>query len=75
MSVTQNAQLEIALATVLTVLGIILTSWSVMGHVALLVAPGALLITLGGAWLGNAMARHDVRLFAPAEPQASESES
>ena len=73
MSVTQNGQLEIALAAVLTVLGIVLTSWAVLSHVALLVAPGALLITIGGAWLGNAMARHGVRLFAPS--QASESES
>jgi hypothetical protein len=75
MSVTQNARVEMPLAAVVTVIGIIMTSWAVLGHAGLLVAPGALVITLGGAWLGNAMARHGVRLFASAEPQTTESES
>jgi hypothetical protein len=40
-----------------------MTTSAVLAHVAILVAPGALVITAGGTWLGNAMARHHVRLI------------
>jgi hypothetical protein len=75
MSITQNARLEIPVAAALTVIGIVLTTWAMLAHAAPLVAPGALVITLGGAWLGNAIARHGVRLFSSAEPQATEADS
>jgi hypothetical protein len=74
MSITRNARLEIALAVALTVVGIVLTAWAVLSRAALLVAPGALLITIGGAWLGNAMARHGVRLISATRANAAEGE-
>jgi hypothetical protein len=58
-----TARLEPALAAALTLLGIILTSAGAFLHAAPAVAPGALLTLLGGAWLGNALARRDVRPF------------
>ena len=75
MSITQNARLEIALAAVATIVGIVMTSWAVLAHVALLVAPGALLITIGGAWWGNALARHGIRLVGAAQSSSTEAES
>lgn len=54
---------ELTLASASTILGIVLTTMALLVHAAILVAPGALIITLGSAWLGNAMARHGVRLF------------
>jgi hypothetical protein len=75
MAATQYARLEISLAAAVAALGIVLTSWAVLAHAALLVAPGALLITVGGAWLGNAVARRGVRLFTHAEQSATETES
>jgi hypothetical protein len=56
--------LEPLLAALTTLLGIGLTTAGALTHVAPIVAPGALLIFVGGAWLGNALARHDVRLFS-----------
>jgi hypothetical protein len=48
--------------------GLALTTGGAVNHVAQASAPGALLILLGGGWLGNALARQDVRLLpAPAE--------
>jgi CHASE2 domain-containing sensor protein len=59
----RHPRIEVAIAGVLALLGIVLTSVGIFGHVATLVAPGAALIVLGGAWLGNALARADVRLI------------
>jgi len=49
--------LEPVLATLVTLLGIALTSVGVFTHTAPVVAPGALLALVGGAWLGNSLAR------------------
>jgi hypothetical protein len=54
---------EAPVALVLTILGMALTTWAAFTHSAHLVVPGATLITVGGAWLGNALARGNVRLF------------
>ena len=56
---------EVALAGLLAALGIVLTSGGIFGHVPTLVAPGAACVLAGGAWLGNALARADVRLVPP----------
>jgi hypothetical protein len=55
--------LEPGLATIVTVLGIALTTVGALVHAAQAVAPGALLTLVGAAWLGNALARREVRLF------------
>ena len=55
--------LEPLLASLMTLLGIALTTAGAVAHIAQAVAPGALLILVGGAWLGNALARRDVRLL------------
>lgn len=55
--------LEPLLAALMTLIGIALTTFGALAHAGPAVAPGALLITLGGAWLGNALARHNVRLL------------
>jgi hypothetical protein len=56
--------LEPLLAALVTLVGIGLTTTGVLSHVGVAIAPGALLITVGAAWLGNALARHDVRLLS-----------
>jgi hypothetical protein len=55
--------LEPVLAALLTLIGMGLTTFGVVGHVATASAPGALLVLGGGAWLGNALARRHVRLL------------
>jgi hypothetical protein len=55
--------LEPALAGLVMLIGIALTAAGVFAHAGLAVAPGALLTLLGGGWLGNCLARRDVRLF------------
>jgi hypothetical protein len=55
--------LEPLLAALLTLLGIALTTAGAIVHAGLAVAPGGLLTLVGGGWLGNALARRDVRLF------------
>jgi hypothetical protein len=56
--------LEPALAALVTLIGIVLTAVGVFAHPAVSpVAPGALLTLVGGGWLGNSLARRDVRLF------------
>jgi hypothetical protein len=57
------ASVEVALAALVTLIGIALTSIGVATHTAPAVAPGALLTLVGGAWLGNVLARRDVRLL------------
>jgi hypothetical protein len=55
--------LEPALAALVMLIGIVLTSAGVFAHAGPAVAPGALLTLLGGGWLGNSLARRDVRLL------------
>jgi hypothetical protein len=55
--------LEPALAALVTLIGFALTFAGIFLHVGLAVAPGALFILVGGAWLGNSLARRDVRLL------------
>jgi hypothetical protein len=55
--------LEPALAALTMLVGIALTSAGVFGHAGPAIAPGALLTLLGGGWLGNSLARRDVRLL------------
>jgi hypothetical protein len=52
-----NVGLEPAVAALVTLAGVALTSIGVFNHVATSVAPGALLSLLGGIWLGNSLAR------------------
>ena len=49
--------LEPALAALTTLIGIALTTAGALIHAGPAVAPGALLILVGGGWLGNALAR------------------
>jgi hypothetical protein len=49
--------LEPALAALVTLVGVALTSVAVFTHAGPLVAPGAVLTLVGGAWLGNSLAR------------------
>ena len=56
-------------AGLVTLIGIGLTSGGVFGHAAPAIAPGALLILVGGGWLGNSLARRDVRLLLQAIPR------
>jgi hypothetical protein len=44
-------------------IGVGLTTAGAIVHAAPLVAPGALLALVGGGWLGNALARGDVRVL------------
>ncbi|GAC1318402.1 MAG: hypothetical protein NVSMB2_13170 [Chloroflexota bacterium] len=56
-----------ALATLVTLLGAILTTTGVLAHIGPFVAPGSVLILVGGAWLGNTLARRNVRLLPSAK--------
>jgi hypothetical protein len=58
-----SSRLEFTVALILTVLGLAMTTWGVFHHTGPLVAPGATLIFGGSAWIGNALARHDLPLF------------
>lgn len=55
--------LEPVVATAIALIGMGLTSAGAFVHAAPAVAPGSLMILVGGAWLGNALARRDVRLL------------
>jgi len=55
--------LEPGVAAAVMLIGVGLTTAGAMAHAAPLVAPGALLALLGGGWLGNALARGDVRVL------------
>jgi hypothetical protein len=67
--VVTRSRLEPVLAAVAALVGIALTTIGAFAHVAWLSAPGATLILVGGAWLGNALARHGVRLFSADRPK------
>lgn len=49
--------LEPALAALVTIIGIGLTTFGAFTHTATAMAPGAALALLGGGWFGNAVAR------------------
>jgi len=49
--------LEPVLAVLVTLIGIGLTSFGAFTHTSTAMAPGATLALLGGAWLGNSLAR------------------
>jgi len=49
--------LEPALAALVTLIGIALTSFCAFTHTATVMAPGAALALSCGAWLGNSLAR------------------
>jgi hypothetical protein len=53
--------LEPILAALVTLIGIGLTTYAEISHVSVAIAPGALLGFVGGAWLGNALARRGPR--------------
>ena len=55
--------LEPALAALVTLIGIALTSIGVFSHIGPAVAPGATLALIGGGWLGNTLGRRNVRLL------------
>jgi hypothetical protein len=59
--------LEPVLAALVTLIGIALTTAGVFTYTgpsgSLLIAPGALLAFVGGAWLGVSLARRNVRLL------------
>jgi hypothetical protein len=55
-------------AILMALVGVIMTTSGVFGHYPMLVAPGSALALFGGAWLGNALARQDVRLFPAPHP-------
>jgi hypothetical protein len=56
--------LEAVLAAVVMLVGIAVTTFGALIHAAQAIAPGALLISVGAAWLGNALARLDVRVLS-----------
>jgi hypothetical protein len=59
-----NGTLELGLASVVVVVGAVLTTLGAFAHGGPLIAPGAALVLVGAAWFGNVLARRDVRLFA-----------
>jgi hypothetical protein len=58
---------EPALAALVTLVGIGLTTFGAFTHTATAMAPGAALAFLGGGWLGNALARR--RPFVSEAPE------
>jgi hypothetical protein len=52
--------LEPVLAALVTLVGIGLATFGIFTHTGPAVAPGALLIFVGGGWLGISLARHDI---------------
>jgi hypothetical protein len=60
--------MEPILAAVVTLVGIGLTTGGVFTHTGTAIAPGALLLFVGGALLGIRLARNDVRLLPGSRP-------
>ncbi|MBV8715022.1 MAG: hypothetical protein JO020_02425 [Chloroflexi bacterium] len=58
--------LEPALAGLVVLVGIGLTSFGAFTHTATAMAPGAALALFGGGWLGNSLARVYARVRPPA---------
>jgi hypothetical protein len=67
------SRLEPVVAAGLALIGIVLAAIGAFNHVGQLSAPSACGILVGGFWLGNALARHDVPLF-PTRGQPTEGE-
>ena len=67
MSSLGSNKAEPAGAFAVVILGMAMTTWGAFSHTAPLLAPGATLILLGGAWLGNSLARLDIRIFPTGE--------
>ena len=63
-----SERIESLAALLAASIGIAVTTTAAFTHTPQLNAPGAMLILLGGAWLGNALARHDRRLFGGDRP-------
>ena len=75
MSTVTPSKTQPLLAAAIAVLGIAMTTWAAFAHAAHFVVPGATLITFGAAWLGNILARMDVRFFPSRNPQADDEAS
>lgn len=63
------------MALALGIAGIVMTSIGAFAHVAQLNAPGAAAIFVGGAWVGNVLARRGVHLFPTRETDREERKS
>ncbi len=55
--------MELAVSAILTLIGIALTTYGAAFHAGWTSAPGATATLVGGAWLGNVLARRDVPLL------------
>jgi hypothetical protein len=65
---------ELALAVVIVIVGAALTTIGAFAHGGPLIAPGSALLLFGAAWLGNVLARRDVRLFPSAAKASGKAE-
>lgn len=65
---------ELIAAAALTLVGVVLTAYGAVAHAGWTSAPGATATLVGGAWLGNVLARIDVPLFGQraAGPEGSD---
>lgn len=65
---------ELIAAAALTLVGVVLTAYGAVAHAGWTSAPGATATLVGGAWLGNVLARKDVPLFGQraAGPEGSD---
>jgi hypothetical protein len=66
---------ELIVAAALTLVGMALTAYGAVAHAGWTSAPGATATLVGGAWLGNVLARRDVPLFGQHATGAEGSES
>jgi hypothetical protein len=66
---------ELILAAALTLVGVVLTAYGAVAHAGWTSAPGATATLVGGAWLGNVLARRDVPLFGQRATGAEGSDS
>jgi hypothetical protein len=58
-----SVRVEPIVAGLITLIGIGLTTVGILSRVGVAIAPGSVLVLGGAAWLGNALARGDVRLL------------
>jgi hypothetical protein len=63
-----SRRIEAPVAALVAIVGLCLTTWAAYHHTGPFVAPGATLIFVGAAWLGNVLARAGWLLFRPGEP-------
>ena len=71
-ALARRTAFELPVSIVLLVLGAVLTTIGAFSHGGPLMAPGSALILVGAAWLGNVLARRDVRLLPAAAPASDE---